>query len=187
MKMEVERIVLGVITASDSANKVKMMLHRALARVELSLPLEARGAFIPAGNVHQAYAAVAKVLSSARTDVAIVDPYADAKLLNDFVGLVPEGVRVRILTSAKHKDTLKAAAVRWQQEHGNARPLEVRVAKTPLHDRLMLVDNATAWMSGQSFKDLAIKSPTSISRASPDVAKLKIDAYRDIWLAATVL
>jgi hypothetical protein len=172
----------------DLAEQIVPIIHRALARAELKAPASAQGVFIPAGNSFEAFAAVGRVLGTATADVLIVDPYGDEKLLTDFAIQAPERIPIRLLTDAKrYKPTLVPAAQRWKQQYGPDRPLEVRLAVTALHDRLIVVDGATAWAVGQSFKDLAEKAPTSIVRVGPETAALKISAYADLWKAAKPL
>jgi hypothetical protein len=59
------------------AVSIQLILQRALARVELKIPASGQGAFILAGNVHDALVAISKVLQLASKDVLIVDPYLD--------------------------------------------------------------------------------------------------------------
>jgi hypothetical protein len=160
--------------------------HLALARVELHAPAELQGAFIAAGHAFDAFAAVGKALGTATGDVFIVDPYAEAKLLTDYAVLAPETVSVRVLTEATYRKALKPAAEHWRQQMKQA--LEVRLgAPRTLHDRLILIDGKTAFVLGQSFKDLATRAHTSLVRMPPDAGKLKIDAYELMWSSATAL
>jgi hypothetical protein len=77
---------------------------------------------------------------------------------------------------------------RWAAQHGPKRPIEARAtAPRLLHDRLIVVDDAKVWNVSQSFKDLAARSPASITVAPAEVASLKISAYADMWAAATPL
>ena len=55
-----------------------------------------QGTFIPAGNAYDAYVAVGRALSSATVDVLIVDPYADAKLLQHYAVQTPENTALRL-------------------------------------------------------------------------------------------
>jgi hypothetical protein len=170
------------------AKLVAGILYRALARAELRAPSTVQGTFIPAGSPLEAFAAVGKALEGATQDVMFIDPYSDAKLLTDFAAQVPEGIKIRVLSDElHHKPTLKPAVERWIAQYGGKRPLEARFATTALHDRLVLVDRSAAWMSGQSFKDLAVKSPTSIIRVDPETAALKIAAYENMWMQAKPL
>ena len=50
-----------------------------------------------AGHTFDAYAAVIKVLGTATTDLLMIDPYADAKILTRYAVSAPEQVSVRIL------------------------------------------------------------------------------------------
>ena len=67
-------------------------------------------------------------------------------------------------------------------------PLDVRLgAPGSLHDRLILIDGKTAFVLGQSFKDLATRAHTSLVRMPPDAGKLKIEAYELMWSSAAPL
>ena len=60
-------------------------------------------------------------------------------------------------------------------------------APRTLHDRVRLVDRSTAWTLGQSFKDLATRSHTTLVRLDPEPGTLKIAAYEQMWIAAAPL
>jgi hypothetical protein len=60
-------------------------------------------------------------------------------------------------------------------------------APRTLHHRLILIDGKTAFVLGQSFKDLATRAHTSLVRMPPDAGKLKIEAYELMWSSATAL
>jgi hypothetical protein len=148
-----------------------------------------QGAFIAAGQSFDAFAAVGKVLSTAKSDVLMIDPYADATVLWDYAVAAPEQVSVRVLADAAHpQPSLKPAAERWMKQFGPTRPLSVRLAAArTLHDRAILVDRTTAWTLGQSFKDLVARAHTTLSRLDREQGALKIAAYEDMWAAATPL
>jgi hypothetical protein len=168
---------------------ITQTLYRALAEAELRAPAAAQGAFISAGNAFDALAALGKVLGAAHQDLLIVDPYMDEKILTDFAALAGEKVGLRLLADQKSvKVTLKPASQRWSQQYGAQRPLEVRLsAPRALHDRLIIVDGAEAWILTQSFNGFAARSPASISRSDPDVVGLKIPYYESVWAGAALL
>jgi hypothetical protein len=56
-----------------------------------------------------------------------------------------------------------------------------------LHDRLIIVDWSQVWTLTQSLKDFAARSPASVIRVDGDLARLKIDAYEQLWTAAQPL
>lgn len=171
----------------EHVQRITAILQRALARAELNASPAVQGAFIPVGEAFSAFAALSKILSGAQTDVMIVDPYADANLLTDFVVLVSEGVSIRLLADAAGaKPALAPAVHAWVQQYGVNRPLEAKLAPArSLHDRLIVIDGVEAWSLGQSFNALAARAPTSILRADHETAQLKIQAHTQIWHAAT--
>jgi hypothetical protein len=153
-----------------NARTIASIVHAALAKAELNAPAAAQGAFIAAGHTFDAFTAVGKVLATAKSDLLMVDPYADEKLLTDYAILAPEKVTIRVLADQEdHKKSLKPAAERWVQQIGSARPLSVRlVPAKALHDRLIVVDGNTAWTLGQSFNKLAERAHTSLVRMDPE-------------------
>jgi hypothetical protein len=193
---EVARFRAQVDGFSMHANSLTNQAYRAahaltttfevvIAKLELMMPVQAQGAFIPAGGLFDAFQAVAKAVRTAESDVLLVDPYADEKLIEDFAPLVPERAQVRVLSDAATVwPSLRPAAERWVAQY-QTRPLEVRLAPArTLHDRLIITDGSTAWVIGQSFKDLAKRAHTSLVRMDPESAALKISAYKDIWAAS---
>jgi hypothetical protein len=166
---------------------ILIALYKVLGSAELKSPPGVQGAFIPVGSSFDAYAAVAKVLATAKNDVLIVDPYMDDTVLTDFGGSVAEGLMLRLLTDAATlKPNLSPAAARWTAQYPQ-RPLQVRSAPPKaLHDRAIFIDQSDAWTVTQSLKDLAKRSPAEIVRVD-DVASLKIASYESIWAIATVI
>ena len=180
---------LNTLNRASNAQAIAAIVHQALAKAELKAPAAVQGTFIATGHFFDAFAAVGRVLGTANTDVLMVDPYADEKALTDFAVLAPDHVSVRLLADqADYKKSLKPAAQRWVQQFGSTRPLAVRLAAAKtLHDRLILVDGKTAWVLGQSFKDMATRSHTSLVQMDPESGTLKIAAYEMTWNAATPL
>lgn len=106
----------------QNAHQIAAVVYRTLARAEADAPASARGAFIAVGAGFDALQAIGKVLSTAKQDVLIVDPYMDAKVLTDFASSGPEGVRIRLLTDSHSTKpaALEPSARRWI--HSSARP-----------------------------------------------------------------
>jgi hypothetical protein len=188
-----DRIQLRVATENldgplraRNAQTIIAIVQRTLAKAELEAPPQSQGSFIVASNAFDAFAAVRKVLGTARADVLLVDPNADAKVLTDFAVLAPDNVVVRLLADqSDHKRSLEAAARRWVQQFGDARPLFVRLAAAgTLQDTLILVDDATAWALGQSFNKLARRAYPALVRMPQDAAAPMIATYAARWEAA---
>lgn len=167
-------------------SQITAILHRAWAVAEVKAPASAQGSFIPAGAVFDAFAAIGKVLSSATAAVIVVDPYLDEKALTDFLPLAPDSVAIQLLADkASVKATLKPAVERWIA-HGATRPLEARLAPSrSLHDRLIIVDDAKAWILTQSLNAFANRAHGSLELANPESTALKLAAYADIWKNAS--
>jgi len=174
---------------ASNAETIIAVLNRVHSRLELQLPVSSRGAFIPAGNTLDAQEAIARVLGEAQRDVLVVDPYADAVILWDFIVTAPQGVNARLLCDKEGlKPALKPAAERFTQQFGNTRPLEMRAAKRKtLHDRLIFIDGTKVYTLGQSFNQLATRAHTSLVKVDGEIADAKVAAYENIWGAATVL
>jgi hypothetical protein len=163
------------------------IVNRALVRAEMAAPAAMQGAFIPAGGFFDAFAALKTVISEAKADVLLVDPYAGATILTDYAEpLVADGVRIRVLAAVGKVDaSMKVAAQSWTKTYAT-RSLEVRLAKPKLlHDRAIITDGKTAWTMGQSFNGLGKGAFTTIIKSPPEVGSEKIAAYDAIWDAAT--
>jgi hypothetical protein len=171
--------LVRTLSPGEQARQIMLYLHRALAKLELQLPAAAQGAFIPAGSEFDALAAIGKILGEATSSVLIVDPYMDERALTDFAVLMPEQVNLLLLTDeATHKAGLVPAAERWIRQYDKARPLTVKVAPAKsLHDRIIIVDAAKAWILTQSLKDFAKRSHAMIQRSDPELTKMKVDAF----------
>jgi hypothetical protein len=175
----------GMLRARN-AETIAEIIQRALAKAELKAPPKAQGMFIVATNAFDSFAAVRKVLRTARSDVLLVAPDADAKVLTDFAVLAPDDVIVRLLADeAEHKKSLELAARHWLRRFGRSRPLFVRVAAAgTLADTLMLVDGVVAWALRRSFNKVAKSPYASLVRIPAQEAAAMIAAYAARWRAA---
>ncbi|RYZ15163.1 MAG: phosphatidylserine/phosphatidylglycerophosphate/cardiolipin synthase family protein [Alphaproteobacteria bacterium] len=168
---------------------IMQCLYNAVGLLGQQVPASTSGAFLPVGNPHDALVAIRTVLATASCSVRLIDPYANGEILETFATQAAEDIVIEILTD---EFTVKAgfapAVVAWKKQFTTTRPLDARLApKRTLHDRAIIVDSASAWTIGQSFSDLATRSPTSVLRADTDTAVLKINAYEDIWQKAAAL
>jgi hypothetical protein len=181
---------LAIASTRDyNAQKIAAVVYEALAKAKLAAPAAVQGGFFAAGHTFDAYARVIEVLGAATTDLLMVDPYADAKILQ-FALSAPEQVSVRILADQeqRHWRSLPPAVERWVQQYPSTRPLSVRLAAPrTLHDRLILVDRATAWMVGQSFKELARKDMHLVRQQDAEATAPAVAAFETMWDAATPL
>jgi hypothetical protein len=100
-----------------------------------------------------------------------------------------DNVQIEILTSSRgSKPDLKPAYMRWRQQFGIKRPLEIRsVSDGSLHDRIIIVDRDKFFIVGQSFNALATKLPTYIAELNPEIKSMKIQAYLGVWASASLI
>jgi hypothetical protein len=53
-----------------------------------------------------------------------------------------------------------------------------------IHDRVLFLDDRSAWVLGQSIKDAAKAKPTYLAPLDSETVRLKKAIYEQIWLAA---
>ncbi|WP_217539901.1 hypothetical protein, partial [Stenotrophomonas sp. GbtcB23] len=83
----VERASRGFMR--DSGERMAQALSNLLARCELSLPPESRGAFLSVGSDYSAFVNITNLLSEAETDIFIVDPYLYHTAIQKFLTTSP--------------------------------------------------------------------------------------------------
>jgi hypothetical protein len=148
-------------------------------RVEALCPPSAQGVFIPQGDEWGGFAALVSLLSVPRETVLVVDPYLDAKAYCEVVGVAKAG-EIRFLAATTYRDGLNVAHAKRLASGDST--VHLRYGKKgALHDRLIILDNAEVWLVSQSLKDIAIRSPASLSKADDGLARMKIAAYALLW------
>lgn len=154
-------------------------LMTAYYRVEALCPPSAQGVFIPQGDEWGGFAALVSLLSTQRQAVLIVDPYLDAKAYCEVVG-VAKASELRFLAATSYRDGLNIAHAKRVASGDSA--VHLRYGKKgALHDRLIILDNVEVWLVSQSLKDIAVRSPASLSKADEGLARMKVEAYAALW------
>ncbi|WP_144062048.1 hypothetical protein [Sphingomonas sp. MM-1] len=170
---------------SHSRDKLLIPLHDAYSRVELSAPAALKGAFIPGGDTWNGYAALVSIMQTECDDLLIVDPYLNSVIYTDLAPHSAARKIVRCLAAKRpeYHPGLLAAAGKWEGDNiSKSHPVEVRYApQGSLHDRLIILDGKVVWLISQSLKDIAKKSPASVSRAEAELGTLKVQHYNDLW------
>lgn len=133
------------------------------------------------GETYEYFEELRRVLAIATTEAFFVDPYLDADFVKNYLPLVGVNVNVRLLARAKIKTLLPAVEMFVRQYSTN---VEVRSAPN-FHDRYLLIDGASCYQSGASFKDGAKTAPTTITQIM-DAAAAVIQTYENLWKNATV-
>lgn len=181
----------AINTYSHSRDDLLLPLHDAYSRMDLMAPVASQNAFIPAGDTWNGYAALIKLVQNECDDLLIVDPYLNATIYTDFLPHSQARVGVRCLTTKRGENHagLSAASTKWSADTiGTNYPVEVRYAQSgALHDRLIILDKSQVWLVSQSFKDIAKRSPASVSKADVEMASMKFDHYDALWSQSSPL
>ena len=177
-------------TYSHSMERIMGPLLNSYERVELHSPAIGQGRFIPSGETWNGYAALVKIIQPPCADLLIIDPYLNG---GAFIDLIPQSNAsnlVRCLTvKGQYSGSLEAAVLKWQSDSVSTKhPVEVRCAPDKaLHDRAIIVNMTDVWLVSQSLKDIAAKSPATLTKADAELAGLKIAHYDALWHSSAKL
>lgn len=176
-------------TLQHSRDRLLSPVVTGFAKVELLAPPSAQGAFIPPGDTWNGYAALVRLLQRECSDLLLVDAYIDASLFIDFAphAVPSKGMRCLTLQGMKYHQALIAAAGKWSRDAISAgKPVELRYAPAgSLHDRLIILDRSEVWLISQSLKDIAKRSPATVTRADDEIGRMKADHYQALWEASS--
>lgn len=174
-----------------SRDKILLPLYDALSRTELLVPESLQGAFIPAGDTWNGYAAIIKIVQRECNTLLIVDPYLNSDFYIHFAPHCAASMNTRCLTvqQPQYHASLLASVQKWQADTtSKPHPVELRFApKGELHDRLIIIDGKEVWLISQSIKDIAKNSPASVTRAEEELSQMKAQHYEEIWQKSTQL
>jgi len=166
-------------------------LHDAYSKVELMVPTSLQGTFIPGGDTWNGYAALVRIFQCDCENLLVVDPYLDATIYTELAphSAARTGMCCIATQRPEYHAGLVAASEKWAGDAiSNGRLVEVRYAPSgALHDRLIVVDGSDVWLISQSLKDIAKKSPASVSRAEPELGAMKVQHYEELWLKSAAL
>ena len=133
----------------------------ALGRVRL-LP----SGIIPAGTEYDSQRQVSRLVESAKSEIVIIDPYADATILDVLTGK-GAGVSVRLVCRDRGKPTVSEIAKFNRQYKG----LTVSYSDD-FHDRFVIIDNAELHNFGSSVNSLGRRVSTYSTRDTKEIKKL---------------
>ncbi len=120
---------------------------------EFGQPSQPSVRYVPPASQLEAYVSLKRVISQARKNLTLIDPYVNEATLLPLLSL-DSAVAVRILTVDPPADFANALAKFNAQWGGNA---EARAGSKQLHDRFLMVDDKV-YHSGASFKDLGLRA-----------------------------
>ena len=167
------------LTLGPIWNSMLLIIERVIASAEIVGPTSSERVY-PAGSVYDFYRDLRERIQSARVSVLVVDPYIDEGLFDTYLGNMPKAVKIRLLTSNPSVAARKAIELFSRQEKNR---FECR-ASMSIHDRVVVVDQSTCLVLGQSIKDAASNKPTYVTQIySQDMVNL----YEDVWNKAKSL
>ncbi len=142
--------------------------------------------FFPANSPYDAYLAIRDVLSMAKSNIVVVDPYVGSSLLMTIKALHVHAISVKILTVEKHLKAdfrIEAAAFRRQLQNVD---IELRSAPD-FHDRFIMIDDTEIYHVGASIKDAGSRAfMINHIQDRPNQEKIR-RAIDDSWLNATAI
>jgi hypothetical protein len=178
----------GYVAPKDQGYLAKRLaILRAVADQFGPEPLRQAGAekhqyHVVAGDHGRARRLIFDLMSRAKSDLGIVDPYADETIF-PFVESLDPSVVVQVLAGSKPKAVLKTITGGYQ---ASGRKLDMRKTAA-FHDRYLIIDGAEVWSLGASINH-AGKSAFTISRVSDDAARNKIVAdFAAAWSSGAPL
>lgn len=123
-----------------------------------------------------------RLIGDARTDVMLVDPYADGQDLIDY-GMATSGARVRLLTALRTAREAADTREPMPLEKGLAqmanagKHAEARRTNAALHDRFLVLD-AEVWLIGASLNGLGTQATMLIQLRHPQPV---LERLEGIW------
>lgn len=121
---------------------------------------------IPAGTEYDSQRQVSRLVESAKSEIVIIDPYADATILDVLSGK-GTGVTVRLVCKNRGKPTASEIAKFNKQYKG----LTVSYSDD-FHDRFVIIDNAELHNFGSSVNSLGQRVTTYSTRDAREIKKL---------------
>ena len=121
---------------------------------------------IPAGTEFDSQRQVSRLVESAKSEIVIIDPYADATIL-DVLTVKGANVTVRLVCKNRGKPTTSEIAKFNKQYKG----LTVSYSDD-FHDRFVIIDNAELHNFGSSVNSLGRRVSTYSTRDTKEIKKL---------------
>jgi hypothetical protein len=165
--------------ANHAIRQLLVLLHEGSALLRL-VTVGPVNAAIGQGSIFDYFDMLRKLIETAQRDILFVDPYMDAEFVSKYLPCVRAGVSIRLLASRNLSSLVPAAQAFAQQARAS---VEVR-SFDKMHDRYIIIDGATCYQSGASFKDGAKNAGTTITQITDAFDALK-QTYEAIWSNAT--
>ena len=170
---------------TSQINEIKGQVADAIEEIKLELELDGRsdiGSAYAPGDVYRFFADLKAVINQAESEIMVVDPYFNGEAFNAYLSNAKAGLNILILADRYSKDISNYVEKHKAQYQTN---IELRRSKE-LHDRLIFIDEDSAWIMGGSIKD-AGKKATYLIPLSTHITVAKKEIYTEIWNRSTSL
>lgn len=181
----------NVLSLSPDGRKVKftdygLSLYRSLQLAQdewekepiiLAPNLAEEQILVRAGKTFTANRILREIVSQARSQLRIIDPYFGQAIL-DLIQDMGLSLEIQVILSAARNPSAIAACKAFQTQYRNAK---FRTADEEIHDRYVICDDRVAYHLGHSLKNLGTKD-TQINKQK-DVGQV-IRLFEERWAKA---
>ena len=165
---------LSSYTLDPILERMLLILRCTISMLEMSaFPREEK--IYAQGDQYALYKDLKEIIGNSKSEVFIIDPYANEEIFDLYLEKVGSNVAIRFLT----KDP--SSALRSVISKFAAKPsinFEARNSHD-IHDRVIFIDETDCWILGQSFKNAASKKPTYLIPIESRIDMKNL--YEDIW------
>ena len=123
---------------------------------------------LPSGTEFDSLRFVTRLVESAKSEIVLIDPYADAVAL-DVLAKKAKDVKVRLVVKATNWAKPTATEIhKFNRQYGG-----LTVERSDgFHDRFMIIDNEELWNLGASVNCIGRRLTTYSTRDSKEIAKV---------------
>jgi hypothetical protein len=166
---------LSSVTLVPIWENMLFILHQTISILEISEPQKEEKIYAP-GDQYALYKDLKDIIANAKSEVFIIDPYANEEIFDLYLEKVDLRVNIRFFT----KDPsipLKVVISKF----ANKPNVNFQAKSSPnIHDRVIFIDSTYCWVLGQSIKDAASKKPTYLIPVDSLVDMKNL--YEDLWI-----
>lgn len=151
----------------------------AIEEIKLELELDGRseiGTAYGPGEAYRFFSDLKSVIAGATEKIFLIDPYLDGAAFDAYFNSLTSNIEVHILAEEYIRD-IEPFVRKHREEFSTI--IELRRSQE-IHDRIIVIDDDSVWITGGSVKDAGNK-PTYLIPLQPKIAKMKLRIYQTIW------
>ncbi len=154
--------------------------------LKLDIELEGRdeiGNVYRAGSEFDFFKDIRRILSLAKRDVFVIDPYFGEGAFGDCFSDFQGQYKIQILSQGGQAKQIQPFISKHQQQFSSQ--IQLRTSKKT-HDRVIFIDGTDGWITGGSINEGG-KKPSYIMPIHPQLAAEKLSYYKELWDKASVI